>query len=206
MIDVTNVFSARLKELRGERTLQEVANEIGITRVALGYYEKGERKPDIEILYRIADFYKVSSDYLIGISDVKTQDIEIKGIASKTGLSEKNIEKICNFNERLRQYIEPLNLIIQSLNFTTALHYASKYIQDVKILNILDKKRNEQRVEAFSEPDGFVNGKPVYNWPFTDELDEHYKKKENEKNLNEYFIDKAFKHIIQELERVSKTE
>ena len=107
MIDVTNVFSERLKELRGERTLQEVANEIGITRVALGYYEKGERKPDIEILYRIADFYKVSSDYLIGISNVKTQDTEIKGIALKTGLSEKSIEKICNaLNCRVDDIIE----------------------------------------------------------------------------------------------------
>ena len=47
------IFANRLKELRGNRTLQEVADEIGITRVALGYYEKGERKPDIEILHRL---------------------------------------------------------------------------------------------------------------------------------------------------------
>ena len=47
MLDVTNIFSERLKELRGKKTLQEVADSIGITRVAMGYYEKGERKPDI---------------------------------------------------------------------------------------------------------------------------------------------------------------
>ena len=50
MLDVTNIFSNRLKELRGEKTLQEVASAIGITRVAMGYYEKGERKPDIRSL------------------------------------------------------------------------------------------------------------------------------------------------------------
>ena len=54
------IFANRLKELRGNRTLQEVADEIGITRVALGYYEKGERKPDIEILHRLAAYYHVS--------------------------------------------------------------------------------------------------------------------------------------------------
>ncbi len=70
-----NGFSERLKGLRGERTLREVADLIGITRVAMGYYEKGERKPDIEMIYKIARFYGVSSDYLIGI-DTDLSDYE----------------------------------------------------------------------------------------------------------------------------------
>lgn len=70
-----NGFAERLKELRGERTLQEVADSIGITRVAMGYYEKGERKPDIDILRKICTYYNVSSDYLIGI-DTDLSDYE----------------------------------------------------------------------------------------------------------------------------------
>ena len=88
-------FSERLRELRGEKTLQEVADGVGITRVAMGYYEKGERKPDVEILFKIADYYKVSADYLIGLSGVKTPDIDTQGMAAKTGLSERAIERIC---------------------------------------------------------------------------------------------------------------
>ena len=43
MIEVTSIFSERLKELRGKKTLQEVSDAIGITRVAMGYYEKGDK-------------------------------------------------------------------------------------------------------------------------------------------------------------------
>lgn len=118
MIEVTNVFSERLKELRGKKTLQEVSDAIGITRVAMGYYEKGERKPDIEILYRIADFYKVSADYLIGITDVKTPDIEIKAIANSIGLSEDAInilrtENTIGFKHELRC----LDILIRDMRF-----------------------------------------------------------------------------------------
>lgn len=56
-------FGERLRELRGRKSLQEVADFIGITRVALGYYEKGERKPDIERLCKIVNYYNVSADF-----------------------------------------------------------------------------------------------------------------------------------------------
>lgn len=115
-MEVTNVFlinkfSDRLKELRGKRTLQEVSDAIGITRVAMGYYEKGERKPDIEILYKIADFYQVSADYLIGLSDVASPDIEIKTIADKTGLTEDVVNRIMSKENKF------LNLLVGAKEF-----------------------------------------------------------------------------------------
>lgn len=60
-------FPERLKELRGEKTQQEIADEIGITNVSLLRYEKGERNPNIDILYKICKHYKVSADYLLGL-------------------------------------------------------------------------------------------------------------------------------------------
>lgn len=118
MLDVTNIFSERLKELRGKKTLQEVADSIGITRVAMGYYEKGERKPDIEILYKIADFYKVSADYLIGITDVKTPDIEIKAIANSIGLSEDAIGVLKTENTiGLKHVLECIDILIRDMHF-----------------------------------------------------------------------------------------
>ena len=105
-------FSERLRELRGEKTLQEVADGIGITRVAMGYYEKGERKPDIEILFRIAGYYNVSADYLTGLSDVKTPDIDIKSISDKTGLAEDSINKI------IKDGSDFLNFLISTDEYT----------------------------------------------------------------------------------------
>lgn len=53
----------------------------------MGYYEKGERKPDIEILYKIADFYQVSADYLIDGRNSMRKIAEDAGAIIKIGKS-----------------------------------------------------------------------------------------------------------------------
>lgn len=201
------IFRERLKELRGGTRLQDVAKDIGISRASLGYYENGDRKPDIEILMKLADYYHVSSDYLLGVSDVKRADSTIQSMALKTGLSEKVINKLCYYNERMTDYTKALNIVLQSLNFESALHHIPKYIQTVKIVDLLRKQRRGRYEEVLnSEPDGMVNGKPVYNWPYCDDLEKNYEENEKEMILQEYSIDKAFKYIIQELERIAKAE
>lgn len=58
----------RMRALRVERKLKqyEVADEIGIVRTTYSGYEQGKRIPDALTLSRIADFYFVSTDYLLG--------------------------------------------------------------------------------------------------------------------------------------------
>ncbi len=60
--------TARLKELRGSRGLskKEIADAIDITERAYVTYEYGERNMPIEVLCKLADFYNVSTDYLLG--------------------------------------------------------------------------------------------------------------------------------------------
>ena len=58
----------RLRELRAERKLNqdEVAEACGISRIALARYETGARAPRSEYVARLADFYGVTVDYLMG--------------------------------------------------------------------------------------------------------------------------------------------
>ena len=49
----------RLRELRGDKTMQAVANEIGISVSALNMYELGERIPRDEIKIRLCRYYGV---------------------------------------------------------------------------------------------------------------------------------------------------
>lgn len=104
MENVTNVFKMRLKELRGNKSQLEVAKALNISRSALSYYESGERVPDINVLYSIAKYYDVSSDYLIGITDIKNSDTDTAAIAKKTGLSKRSIERL----ESLKKYDKTL--------------------------------------------------------------------------------------------------
>lgn len=57
-----------LREKRGI-TQEQLANMVGISRAALSHYEKGRREPDYDTLSKIADFFKVSIDYLVGRTD-----------------------------------------------------------------------------------------------------------------------------------------
>lgn len=102
MKDVTDIFKKRFKELRIQthKTQEELANDLGISRGAVSYYENGDRVPDIKTLYCIADYFDVTSDYLIGLSDNSTQDLSIQDICQKTGLSDKTINNIVKLNTK----------------------------------------------------------------------------------------------------------
>lgn len=67
MGDFQNVFR-RLRTSSG-LTQTEFAERIGISRSTIGMYETGAREPDFEILERIADFFNVDTDYLLGRTD-----------------------------------------------------------------------------------------------------------------------------------------
>lgn len=88
------VFKERLVELQGEKSVKDFADEIGITRQAMGYYLNGDRIPDIQMLHQICSACNVSSDWLLGLSDVRSTDIELKAICEYTGLTEESIEKL----------------------------------------------------------------------------------------------------------------
>lgn len=51
------VVGAKLRALRGKRTLQEMSTRIGITRGALSNYEHGRRTPSDAVKVRMADVY-----------------------------------------------------------------------------------------------------------------------------------------------------
>lgn len=74
------IFSKRLKELREENNMScaALATRIGVTGASLGYCERGERVPDIETTQKICCVLGVTSDYLIGLSDVPTYDYDIE--------------------------------------------------------------------------------------------------------------------------------
>ena len=59
----------RLKQLREEKgvTQKEVARAIGVTPSAYANYEQGTREPSIQILINLCKYFKVTSDFLIGI-------------------------------------------------------------------------------------------------------------------------------------------
>lgn len=58
----------RLKDLRKAKGISQdqAANALGISLRAYQNYEYGQREPNIEMIFKLADFYGVSTDYLLG--------------------------------------------------------------------------------------------------------------------------------------------
>lgn len=61
-------FKNIFKQLRlsSGLTQAEMSKKIGISRSTIGMYETGAREPDFETLEKIADFFNVDTDYLLG--------------------------------------------------------------------------------------------------------------------------------------------
>ena len=61
-------FSQRLKELRKQRkiTQETLAKIIGVERSSIGKYESSTTIPSNETLIKIANYFNVSTDYLLG--------------------------------------------------------------------------------------------------------------------------------------------
>lgn len=68
------IFKDRLKELRKQAKLQqkELGEQIGLSANAISMMETGNRETTFEKLVSLAEFFHVSTDYLLGITDDPT--------------------------------------------------------------------------------------------------------------------------------------
>lgn len=84
----------KIKQLRDEKKMsqEDLGKVIGVSGQALGMYENEKRGIDTNTALKLADFFNVSLDYLLGKSDIrnpeKIQDDPL-GLA-KIGFSMKN--------------------------------------------------------------------------------------------------------------------
>ncbi len=63
----------RLRELRKERNLSQkmVGDELGIAQQTLSRYEKNINTVPVDVLIKLAKYYSVTTDYILGISQIK---------------------------------------------------------------------------------------------------------------------------------------
>lgn len=82
-------LSARLRQLRQDKHLQQkqVALLVGVSKGAISAYENDLRQPPYDVLIRLANLYRVSTDYLLGRQDVRMLDISGLTPAETTAIS-----------------------------------------------------------------------------------------------------------------------
>lgn len=99
-------FASRLRQLRLDKNLrqEQVAKLIGVNKSAISSYENNTRQPSFDILVRLATLYRVSTDYLLGITNIRSLDL--------SGLSDEEAALISEMVAMMTKKNELLNSLL----------------------------------------------------------------------------------------------
>lgn len=90
-------FGNTLKTLRIQNnyTQAQLAAKLGLTKSVISAYENGLRMPSYDILISIANIFKVTTDFLLGLENRQTVDF--------SGLTEEEIAALLNLIKAMRR-------------------------------------------------------------------------------------------------------
>jgi len=109
-------FAERLKDLRRKSRVKQtdIAEHLGLLPRAIRFYESNEREPSQENLIKLANYFNVSLDYLVGRSDnpevagyTRTKFAErLETLRIKKDISQRTIAEYIEIHERTYQMYE----------------------------------------------------------------------------------------------------
>lgn len=94
-------FAENLRVLMKENgtTQRELGEAIGVRPQTISLYCVGQSLPDVEGMAKICKYFNVSSDWLIGVTDVRSADITARAACEYTGLTEDAVEKLHSYKD-----------------------------------------------------------------------------------------------------------
>ena len=113
-----SIFPERLKYIRNIHKLsqQDLANNLSLSRGLIGNYEIGTREPDFDTLLIFANYFKVSTDYLLGKSDLMVDISTNEQIKGHTELINSINSLTDESKSDLKKYIDMLILRDRQIN------------------------------------------------------------------------------------------
>lgn len=148
-------FRERLNQLFAEsgKTVKDFASEVvHASRQSVGYYLNGDRVPDSETLAQICKNCHVSADWLLGLSDIRSTDHDIKSACETLRISEASAENLISTDGKIDSLLSESSLILRvSSLYTQFLECSQLADNDAPILK-----------EPVNIPKGFLLVSPGY--------------------------------------------
>ena len=141
-----------LKQLRTKKglTTDQLADAIGISGSAYRNYERGERAPDYEKLIKIADFYGVTTDYLLG-REPAPNPIEILNSVSLKKDTLDTLEAYMQLPETIKQMIIDFMIQLSQSKHQIKKSEQSKQRCVEKLGDLYDDKEAEEQAKRKGE-------------------------------------------------------
>ena len=126
----------RITELIGDTPSGTVAQDLGLSRQTISNFVNGRYKPVGDNLEKLADYFNVSTDYILGRTDVKSPNTSIIGVCEYLGLTEQavnSLQEASKFHNKLSDFIENhlikliSQIMILSENSATFLEYRATH-------------------------------------------------------------------------------
>ena len=138
------MFVERLKSLRAEKGISQstLSDYMGVTQQAIAKWETDKATPDPDALKKLASFFHVSVDYLVGKSDAKNSAEEKLPLILKV-LSEMNL------NEKQKKAYEKLLSMDQDEKLSN-LREAMDLFEKYKSLSSEERQAVSKVIELFS--------------------------------------------------------
>ena len=66
------IVAERIKSLRLEKGIGQnlLAEKIDVSNASISYWENAKQEPSVEVVFKMAEFFNVSADYILGLKDV----------------------------------------------------------------------------------------------------------------------------------------
>lgn len=158
----------KLKELRKEHKLsmKELGKILGLSESTISLYEAGKREPDIKTLIKMADYFKVSVDVLIGRNETNEDDIldteHGEGTLDGHSLCMFNFEKMCKeLDEHSLDIIHSVLYALRRIQYNDALFAKDKQYVFTAVTELIG--RIERYVDDFRTA---IDSKMIFDYSY----------------------------------------
>lgn len=120
MNDIKNIIGKRIKILRRNQDLtqKQLAEMLKVSQQTVGYWETGDRLLKADQIKMLANYFNVSTDYLLGLSSVPTTNKNLQYICDYIGLDVTSVITLHVMNARIpadteRKFLNCINAMIR---------------------------------------------------------------------------------------------
>ena len=154
-----NMFSQRLRQervLTGKNQI-DIAEYLGVSVQSYSAYESG-REPKYEHLCKLSNYFKCSTDYLLGKTGDKSSDINIIDMREMLGISGESLEFLKETKDVYARNLSTLDMLIKNMKYMSK---SGKYRMVLELLTFyFNYQKNPSAYYVYNEQGKIVEYNP----------------------------------------------